>query len=196
MKNKNTLKIVIGVAVVIVASLVGLLILKIKKIEEIKVGMTRNDVISILDKGKYEYTEQEDGHGLYIIEVKEAIIKKVKGSLEIKIDSVRDKVQYIKFYPDVDGYNDISEPVSIIYNYLMKRYGEPGANGFETQKSVSKLWSVNETNIVFTYPVEGDEEEIYILWILHENKEYELNFIMAWNLILILIKYKLPYKVH
>lgn len=170
MSKKNILKIVIGVALVILTSLVVLLILRIRKPEEIKVGMTSKDVISILDKGKYKYTEQEDEHGLYIIEVKEAVINAIKGSLEIKIDSVKDKVQFIKFYPDVDGYNDINEPVSIIYNYLVKRYGEPGANGFETQKSVSKLWTVNETNIVFTYPV-GEGEEIYILWILNENKE-------------------------
>lgn len=56
MKNKNTIKIVIGVALVIVASLVVLLILKINKPEEIKIGMTKEEVISVFDKNKYQYT--------------------------------------------------------------------------------------------------------------------------------------------
>ena len=55
MKNKNIIRIVIGVALAIVASLVVLLILKIKKPEEIKIGMTKEEVISIFDKNKYQY---------------------------------------------------------------------------------------------------------------------------------------------
>ena len=164
MKNKNTIKIVIGVALVIVASLVVFLILKIKKPEEIKIGMTKEEVISIFDKNKYKYTIDNTSDECKIV-TEDASIKNISGSLVVRI--LNDKVGIVVFLPNIDEKKK-SQQIERLTKYLMNLYGDPYEE--ERQGSIYKHWmkdDIRNIRISFGYSLDENSETLTeIAWIL------------------------------
>ena len=164
MKNKNTIKIVIGVALVIVASLVVFLILKIKKPEEIKIGVTKEEVISIFDKNKYQYTINTISDEYIEVSTKneKISIKNIKGTLIVGIEN--EKVTIVYFSPNIDEKKK-SQQIERLTKYLINLYGDPYEE--ERQGGIYKHWFKGDIRISFGYSLdENSEIQTRIAWIL------------------------------
>lgn len=155
MNKKNIIRIAIGVALAVVLCLSVVFILKMKKPENIKFGMSREKLISILDKEKYKhkYTKSETEDGETFITIKEVYLKNIKGSLSVKINN-SDMVDYIAFLAE-DKNTEENDEVNILYNFLVESYGE---SSYEIKEEMFKgiYWITDEKKIFFVdadYPI-------------------------------------------
>lgn len=114
MIKKKVIKIAICVVAVIVICVVTILIIQSKKNYKKIFGMSEEEIISILDKNKYEYKRRayesiidindemsiNGVKGKYTIELYEGKVFFVKFLIDIHEDSVYDKSSYLEFKKD------------------------------------------------------------------------------------------------
>ena len=124
MSKKKAIKIVICVVAVIAICVVVIFIIRSKKDYKKIFGMSEAEIISILDKNKYEYKRRAYDNALIDIE-DEMSINGVKGKYTIEL--YEGKVFFVKFYVDIheDSYEECKEKEDLINAYLTKKYGEP-----------------------------------------------------------------------
>lgn len=124
MSKKKVIKIVICVVAVIAICIVVIFIIRSKKDYKKIFGMSEAEIISILDKNKYEYKRRAYDNALIDIN-DEMSINGVKGKYTIEL--YEGKVITVRFYVDIheDSYEECKEKEDLINAYLTKKYGEP-----------------------------------------------------------------------
>ena len=162
MGKKNIIIIIIGVAVAVIGFLSVFFILKMKKPENIKVGMTREKAMSILDKGKYKrkYTKSEIDDGTSI-QIKEVSLENINGKVIIVIDNSSNRVDHVTFFSD-NKYTGEKDRVEILYNYLVETYGDMSYEN-EKEEGRYKYWVTDDMEILFA--AYGNP---IITWMSHE----------------------------
>lgn len=167
MSKKNVIRIVIGVASVVILCLSVIFILKMRKSENIKFGMTKENVMSILKKGKYrhKYTksvEEVGGNAKTIIKIKEGSLKNIKGEVIIRIDENSNLVDYIEFSSSDNGI-EVNDKINILYNFLVESYGN---FSYENEEGKFKHWITDEKRITFA----SFDDPIIAWWNIEESE--------------------------
>lgn len=150
MKKKSIIIIVTGVIAAVLVCLAVIFILNSRKTENIKVGMTKEKVMSILNRGKYrrKYEKSEIDDGAKIsIRINETSLENIKWKVIIRIDTASNIVNYIAFVSD-NNYTGESDRIEILHNFLVESYGN---FSYESEYKNGKYenWITEEMEIIY-----------------------------------------------
>lgn len=145
--------IIICLVIVITAIICFLIVLFTgQKKNEIKLGMSCEEVISIAEQNQYQYEIIGGGE---VVWLKEIVICDIKGNIYMDLDS-DNKISNISFLTDLD---DFDKKIAVLYEYLSKSYGRPVKSNEDDISDPFKdklrgYWfQKNDMIIYFSYPI-------------------------------------------
>lgn len=160
--EKNIIIIIIGIVIAIAVCFTVIFILKHGEAKDIKLGMTKEEVISILDNNKYKYTIENtsDTYIQIITDTDKILLEKIKGNLLIGIKY--NKVNGVTFLPNIEETKK-DKQIQKLNSYLIELYGEPYED--EIQGDIYKFWWENDMIISLKYPKENNKIiDVEIKW--------------------------------
>lgn len=161
MKKKTIIKIIISLGAAVLIGITVLLIIKIRKPDELKLGMSQEMVEFIVHKNRYNYGVAIPDH-LYGIH-DAFYINKVKGYCELYFDNHKlNRIIFIVYSFDIEGdtgdidsYEEQNRKAKLLIRYLNKKYGEPIEKGTDSYGHLFMVYEKEDMNIKITYPEEG-----------------------------------------
>lgn len=173
MKKKAIIKIIIAAGAAVLIGIIALLVIKIKKPDELRLGMSQEMVESIVHKNKYNYAVSIPD---YLYAINEPLsINHVKGYYVFSFYNHKlDNIQFVAYLYEIGGYgvdsiDEQNRKVDLLKKYLNKKYGEPIEKGTDRDGYLTMIYEKRDMNIKITYPEEDfDGSSITVDWYFKE----------------------------
>lgn len=144
--------------------------LKARNSEEIKIGMTKEEAITILDKKKYEYEINNDKGSIF---VKDVIISDIKGFINIQLDD-KETVYSVLFYPTIENLSlrEVKETRDKLVEYLTKLYGSAKGEA-EDDRATLMNKKYEKTYVAFKFFLKKDVRFMFVQWAEYVTEDIE-----------------------
>lgn len=160
MKAKR-IKVTLAIIILILVAL-SLFVFTQSKNDSIELGMSVNDLMSVIEKNEFKY-EINGNKEEPIIFIHNIVINNVDGNVYCHIQD--DKISRMSFSSDTDSLND---KINILSNYLENLYGKPTYNEELSTALNIRHYSYHKNNIIITfeYPANSNspQNNIGITW--------------------------------
>ena len=159
MNKKTIIKIVIGIGAAAVIGIIALLVIKLKKPDELRLGMSQDEVMLIMRKNKYECGTMLVDR-LYGIN-EEFSINHVKGYCQVYFDNHKlTRITFLVYLfdingDDIDSLDEQNRKADLLKKYLNKKYGEPIEKGIDEYGYLTMTYEKGDMNIMIRYPEEN-----------------------------------------
>ncbi len=153
-KTKLILCIAIGMSALVCLSLV--LYRSINREDKIKLGMSLEETVTILEKQNYSYELRDltDSYGKTIIYVKEVVFRGIEGRLYIDVD-LDDQVYEINYMSDM-----ADEKITVLDKYLAGLYGKPIYNEVTSNAYNIQAFDFYKDDMVISYSYPADSNSL------------------------------------
>lgn len=152
-KSKNRIKILLIIGLLFISFFIFTFIF-FKNSNKIKLGMDKEDVLSILEKDKYRY-EINGSNDEPIIFVYDVIFNDIEGNLFVHINS-RNRVSRVCFSSSTES---LHKKIDVLMKYLTKLYNEPIYNEEFSDLISAKYYNFYKNNMVVNleYPTDSND---------------------------------------